>query len=59
MAPRNCARGIQGMLYGVTAVDATTYASVACLILLVAALASLAPAVRAASVEPVKVLRED
>jgi putative ABC transport system permease protein len=47
------------MLYGVTALDPTTYASVVCLILLVAALASLAPAVRAASVEPVKVLRDD
>jgi predicted permease len=52
-------RFLAGMLYGVTALDLTTYASVVCLILLVAALASLAPAVRAASVEPVKVLRED
>jgi putative ABC transport system permease protein len=52
-------RFLAGMLYGVTALDPTTYASVVCLILLVAALASLAPAVRAASVEPVKVLRED
>jgi putative ABC transport system permease protein len=52
-------RFLAGMLYGVTALDPTTYASVVCLILLVAALASLAPAMRAASVEPVKVLRED
>ena len=52
-------RFLAGMLYGVTALDPTTYASVVCLILLVAALASLTPAVRAASVEPVKVLRED
>jgi ABC-type lipoprotein release transport system permease subunit len=52
-------RFLEGMLYGVTALDPTTYASVICLILLVATLASLAPAVRAASVEPVKVLRED
>jgi putative ABC transport system permease protein len=52
-------RFLTGMLYGVTALDPTTYASVICLILLVAALASLVPSVRAASVEPVKVLRED
>jgi putative ABC transport system permease protein len=52
-------RFLAKMLYGVTALDPTTYASVVCLILLVASLASLAPAVRAASVEPVKVLRED
>jgi putative ABC transport system permease protein len=52
-------RFLAGMLYGVTALDPTTYASVVGLILLVASLASLAPAVRAASVEPVKVLRED
>jgi putative ABC transport system permease protein len=52
-------RFLAGMLYGVTALDPTTYASVVCLILLVAALASLAPAMRAANVEPVKVLRED
>ena len=50
---------LAGMLYGVTALDPTTYASVVCLILLVAALASLAPAVRAARVEPVRVLREE
>ncbi|MGA2851136.1 MAG: ABC transporter permease [Terracidiphilus sp.] len=52
-------RSLAGMLYGVTALDPTTYASVVCLILLVAALASLVPSVRAANVEPVKVLRED
>jgi ABC-type lipoprotein release transport system permease subunit len=39
-------------------VDPVTYAGVVGLILLVAATASLAPAVRAARVEPVKVLRE-
>jgi putative ABC transport system permease protein len=52
-------RFLAGMLYGVTALDPETYASVVCLILLVATLASLAPALRAASVEPVKILRED
>jgi putative ABC transport system permease protein len=52
-------RFLAGMLYGVTALDPTTHASVVFLILLIAALASLAPAVRAASVEPATVLRED
>jgi len=49
---------LAGMLYGITALDPATYAGVVCLILLVAALASLLPAVRAARIEPVKVLRE-
>jgi predicted lysophospholipase L1 biosynthesis ABC-type transport system permease subunit len=47
------------MLYGVSVTDPVTYAGVVLLILLVAAIASLAPAVRAARVEPVKVLREE
>ena len=41
-----------GMLYGVSALDPATYAGVVLLILVVAALASLAPAVRVAWVEP-------
>ena len=53
-----CTRFLHSMLYGVSAVDPVTYAGVVGLILLVAATASLAPAVRAARVEPVKVLRE-
>jgi putative ABC transport system permease protein len=47
------------MLYGVSAVDPATYSGVVVFILLVAAIASLAPAVRAAHVEPVRVLREE
>jgi ABC-type lipoprotein release transport system permease subunit len=47
------------MLYGITAVDPMTYAGVVGLILLVAAAASLIPAVRAARTEPVKVLRNE
>jgi ABC-type lipoprotein release transport system permease subunit len=43
------------MLCGVTALDPATYSSVVCLILLVAELASLVPAVRAARIEPVRV----
>jgi len=52
-------RFLAGMLYGVTALDPATYAGVVCLILLVATLASLVPAVRAARVDPVQVLREE
>jgi len=52
-------RFLTSMLYGVSAVDPATYAGVMVFILLVAAIASLAPAVRAAGVEPVKVLREE
>ena len=47
------------MLYGISALDPVTYAGVLALLLLVAALASLAPALRAAFLEPVKVLREE
>jgi ABC-type lipoprotein release transport system permease subunit len=43
----------------VSAVDPVTYAGVVLFILLVAAIASLGPAVRAARVEPVTVLREE
>jgi len=50
---------IGSMLYGVSALDPATYGSVVCLILLVAACASLVPALRAARVEPVQVLREE
>lgn len=52
-------RFLRGMLYGVSALDPATYAAVVVLIIMVAALASLAPALRAAWVEPVKVLREE
>jgi putative ABC transport system permease protein len=50
---------LAAMLYGVSAVDPATYSGVVLLILLVAAIASLVPAIRAAWVEPVKVLREE
>jgi putative ABC transport system permease protein len=48
-----------GMLYGISALDLTTYASVVGLILLVAAAASLIPALRAARTDPAKVLRDE
>jgi ABC-type lipoprotein release transport system permease subunit len=54
-----CSRFLGSMLYGVSAVDPATYSGVVVLILLVAVMASLAPAVRAARVEPVRVLREE
>jgi len=47
------------MLYGVSALDPTTYAGVALLTLLIAAAASIIPAVRASHVEPTEVLREE
>lgn len=50
---------LAGMLYGISALDPATYVSVVCIILFVAALASLVPAVRAARVDPMQVLREE
>jgi putative ABC transport system permease protein len=47
------------MLYGVSATDITTMVSVAVLVLLVAAAASSIPAVRAARLDPMQVLREE
>ncbi|HKF46703.1 MAG TPA: ABC transporter permease [Terracidiphilus sp.] len=52
-------RILRGMLFGVSNLDPATYAGVVAVILAVAALASLAPALRAAWVEPVRVLREE
>jgi len=47
------------MLYGVSASDLTTLSAVAFLVLFVATLASLLPAIRAARVEPMQVLRDE
>lgn len=52
-------RFLAGMLYGVSRLDPLTYSSVVLLVLVVAALAALAPAVRVAWVEPTRILRED
>jgi len=52
-------RFIAGMLYGVSALDPATYVCVILLILFVASLASLIPAVRVARIEPVRILREE
>jgi len=52
-------RLLSGMLYGVSASDVTTLSAVVFLVLLVATLASLWPAIRAARVEPMQVLRDE
>lgn len=50
---------LAGMLYGVSPTDVTTLAGVTVLVLIVAGVASLAPAMRASRVEPMQVLREE
>lgn len=52
-------RVLAGMLFGVTATDWPTLGAVMVTVLLVAIAASLLPAIRAAAVEPMQVLRED
>jgi putative ABC transport system permease protein len=53
------ARVLSGMLYGVSPSDITTSFAVMLLVLVVAAVASLVPAVRAARTEPMQVLRDE
>jgi putative ABC transport system permease protein len=50
-------RALQKFLFGVTPRDAASFAAVAAVLLLVAVIASIVPARRAARVDPVKVLR--
>lgn len=52
-------RLLAGLLYGVSPTDAPTLSSVIFLVLAVAGVASLVPAIRAARVEPMDVLREE
>lgn len=52
-------RVLSGMLFGVTATDWPTLAGVIITVLAVAMVASLLPAIRAATVEPMQVLREE
>jgi ABC-type lipoprotein release transport system permease subunit len=47
------------MLYGVSPTDGVTLSSVVVIVLAVAAVASLVPAIRAARVEPMDVLRDE
>jgi len=52
-------RILSGMLYGVSPSDILTLSSVILLVIIVAAIASLVPAVRAARLDPMRVLREE
>jgi len=47
------------MLYGVTAIDAATFAAAPVALMLVALAASLVPARRAATIDPIVALREE
>ncbi len=51
--------GLSGMLYGVTALDPSTFAIVLGVMIAIGALASFWPAARAARVDPIQVLREE
>ncbi|MDX1395768.1 MAG: ABC transporter permease [Gemmatimonadota bacterium] len=53
------ARLLEGLLYGVSAIDAATLAFVAAVVLATAAAASFMPARKAARVDPLVALRED
>lgn len=50
---------LSGMLYGVSRTDPQTFIGVVLLIIVVALLASVIPALRAAHVEPIEVLRDE
>jgi ABC-type antimicrobial peptide transport system permease subunit len=52
-------RLLSSLVFGVTTTDPATYAGVTAAVLGVAALASLAPALRASRVEPIESLRAD
>jgi putative ABC transport system permease protein len=52
-------RALAGMLYGITPTDPATFAGVLTLVFGVGAMASLWPAIRAAHVDPMEVLREE
>jgi putative ABC transport system permease protein len=52
-------RAMRGMLFGVDAIDPTAFSIVTGLLLLSAILACLAPALRAASVDPMTALRQE
>jgi putative ABC transport system permease protein len=52
-------RLINALLFGTSATDIATFVAVAILLVLVAAAASLVPAVRASRVDPIVALREE
>ncbi len=51
--------GLAGMLFGVTPLDPSTFAAVLVVVIAIGALASVWPAVRAARVDPIHVLRDE
>jgi putative ABC transport system permease protein len=53
------ARLLNGMLFAVTPLDASTYASVAMLVFIVAMVACIVPALRATRVDPLTSMRAD
>src|SRR5688572_20665921 len=52
-------RALSGLLYGVSPVDTTTLVGVVVVVLLVATLAAMIPATRAAFIQPMRTLREE
>ena len=50
---------MQGVLFGVSRSDPATYASVVAVIAISGLMASLVPAIRALSIDPVAVLKRD
>jgi len=52
-------RVLAGLLFGVSATDIVTYVAVSLLLGCVALLASVVPAYRAASVDPIRTLRDE
>jgi hypothetical protein len=52
-------RVMTGLLYGVSATDATTMVGVVAIVLIVATLAAVIPATRAAFIQPLRTLREE
>jgi ABC-type antimicrobial peptide transport system permease subunit len=52
-------RLVQGMLYGVSAFDPVTWIAAAAVLIAVALVAALLPALRAASVDPMQALRAE
>ena len=55
---RGVSRALAGMLYGVSPGDPSTLLAVSSLLLAVAAVACLAPALRASRIDPVRALRD-
>ena len=52
-------QAMQSLLFGITSYDALTYAGVVALLIVVAAVATLHPARRAAAIEPMRALRSE